>query len=137
MKKVKTKIMLLAILLIFTTGLIAYIVLNEKKDDDEIIFYCKGRVDYIECVHKDEQYSYCTRVGGHYIRYNEKRYYLAEALQEQIITLENLDKAIQEDSRCSYDIYYIDEEGYLQFAYIYVEGEGHIPYEEYAKRHGY
>lgn len=75
---------------------------DKNNDEKEIKFYCNGLLDAIDYFYEDDEYIYSYGVQGNYIMYGDEKYSFKEALEKNIITINDIDEEIKTQKNCEY-----------------------------------
>lgn len=67
-----------------------------------LTFNCNGISEALDCFYEDAINKYCFPVVGNYLDYGEIHYNFKDALEQKIITLNDIDEIIQYQEGCNY-----------------------------------
>jgi len=71
--------------------------------DEKAVINCVALDTALDCFYEDSEYEYCFNDTGNYVTYQEKKYTVKEALEKNIITMNDIEQASIENKQCAYN----------------------------------
>ena len=75
---------------------------NIEPVEEKAIIHCEAVDHALDCFYEDTEYEYCFNDTGNYVTYQEIKYTVKEALEKNMITMNDIEQASIENRQCAY-----------------------------------